>query len=151
MGEFEKLNKEATRLIERSIIKNRIELTPQREISKIQKLDLSGAKLIKQKIKLRKNSLAKKTSPNIMPSSVSNLKLKKKRKSSLMQQFKRKNLFSKGNSLQTSLNNGNIKGNNSYFGAKLMPNSFSDRYATVSQQQTFSLPFRNTYQSSFRY
>ena len=59
MGDFEKLNKEATRLIERSIKKQRIEMTPHRKLPENQKLDLSGAKLHKPSVKIRKNSLIK--------------------------------------------------------------------------------------------
>lgn len=78
MDKFEKFNKEATRLIERSIIKNRLEMTPHREFSKIQKLDLSGAQIAKSKIKQRKNSLVKRANYHILPFPTLNNKLKKK-------------------------------------------------------------------------
>ncbi|CAI2383541.1 unnamed protein product [Moneuplotes crassus] len=64
MEDFDKLNKEATRLIERSICKNlnkhRTEITPQREIPVSKRLDLSNSKV--RKLKLKKSVWASKLS-----------------------------------------------------------------------------------------
>lgn len=144
MGDFEKLNKEATRLIERSILKNRAEMTPQRDISLNQKLDLSNMKLSKHKTKVKKGFLSKKQ--NILPFSLQSAKIRKRKKSVKRQSQVLKNPKYNFNSLHVSSENSNshiIKE------SERSPNSFSGRFATIGQTPPFNAPLSRPFQHTF--